>query len=297
MKRKPLPIRQSILLILKSIIWVSGTAWGLVFAWKGLQAYIKGQQFLAKYVVQTGPQKEALPTALLVEVMELSSEPWIALPSINVELLEKKLLHCPVIESASVSKLAPNKLYVDYGLREPLAYLADVPGVALNDKGVLFATKPYLKQELLPTVYLGKFLDPYWELLRKEQWVEAGALGPLRLSVEVVEALKEMVEPSEILLVDVSKSEELAFGKAELVVCLQDTLPNTHAYALTPGAELAVVRYLRLDPKRWKEALRQYQLMRPSLWAHEGQIRREGKQLKNMTIDFRLESLAYLRYL
>ena len=106
-------------------------------------------------IVQTGPQKEALKTAYLAELLNLSQDLPLSVAHFDLKLAKEKLLNSPVIKDAVVKILPPQALYVTYVVRQPLAALYDVQNGALDEEGYLFPLSPFFAPKTLPFIYLG----------------------------------------------------------------------------------------------------------------------------------------------
>ena len=75
-------------------------------------------------IVQTGPQKEALKTVYLAELLGLSIDRPTAYFDFDIQKAEAKLLKSPLIKQAKVTLLPPSTLAIDYTIRQPIALLS-----------------------------------------------------------------------------------------------------------------------------------------------------------------------------
>lgn len=106
-------------------------------------------------LIQTGLEKEPLPTTYLVELMDLSLDHPSNLYAIKCQNFENKLLSSPLIKGAAVAKSFPDILTVDYEVRKPIAYLKDYSNTLLSEDGVLLPFKPFFTPKNFPQVFLG----------------------------------------------------------------------------------------------------------------------------------------------
>lgn len=94
-------------------------------------------------IVQTGPQKEALKTAYLVELLCLCRDHPTLSTEFDLKQAKKSLLSSPVIKEADVKFKQPGILYVDYTTRQPICFLYDFENVALDSNRVPFPVAPF----------------------------------------------------------------------------------------------------------------------------------------------------------
>jgi hypothetical protein len=131
-----------------------------------LAEWKRGQRSDDRYniasIVQTGPEKEALKTVYLAELLGLSTDSPKNLYALDLNEAAKALLSSPLIRSAKVKRLPPNTLYVEYEARRPLCWLADYKNVAIDREGYLFPSAPFFTPKEMPEIYLGlpPFGDP-----------------------------------------------------------------------------------------------------------------------------------------
>ena len=75
-------------------------------------------------IVQTGPEKEALKTAYLAELLDLSVDKPTSLYAFHCRKAEHKLLSSPLICHSAVRRLSLGALHVDYEVRKHVARLS-----------------------------------------------------------------------------------------------------------------------------------------------------------------------------
>lgn len=147
-------------------------------------------------LVQTGPQRNQLPTDYLIEVLALSVDEPTNLYLLNIAEAEKRLLATPFIKTAKVKKVQPNALSVDYTIRTPIARMLNQPGMGVGVDGMQFPLAPFYQERDLPLV---DFQEENFDLL-----------------LEVLAAVPDA------LLVDVSQAQSEQYGKREIVVRASD---------------------------------------------------------------------------
>ena len=95
--------------LVQSLTWIVGSALLITGgAYKGIHHY-RSQHFQTFPVylcriVQTGPQREALKTTYLAELMRISADKPVTAASFDPISAQKRLLLCPLIKEAKVFK-------------------------------------------------------------------------------------------------------------------------------------------------------------------------------------------------
>src|SRR5262245_51245666 len=111
-------LRRAILYIVLSLLAISGTcAIGLGYIHYIRNKRIQDPHFKGVAIAQCCSEKEALPTAYLAELMELSTDQPVNLYQIKTTELERRLSRSALIKQAKVSKVSPGIIFVDYVLR------------------------------------------------------------------------------------------------------------------------------------------------------------------------------------
>lgn len=207
-------------------------------------------------VVQTGPQREALKTPYLAELIQLSADRPIIAQRFDPILAKRKLRSSPVIKDALVKVIKPDTVYIDYTVRQPIAWLYDFENVALDDEGVPFPIIPFFSPKKLPEVILGiKTFN--WAVPLKEE------KATLALTL-----LKMMLEKSlNIVRLDMTKAFAPSLGQREVVVVL---------------VENGFSKFLRLTPKNCAQEIGNYLELRPTL------------RPETQVIDLRIPQLAFI---
>jgi hypothetical protein len=245
------PVR-ALLWIVGSLLLVPGSVYKTVRTFWEPQHTV---DYLCR-VVQTGPQKEALKTPYLAEVVQLSADKPVIAKRFDPLLAQRKLRLSPVIKSAFVKVIKPDTVFIDYTVRQPIAWLYDFENIALDDEGVPFPIIPFFTPKKLPEIVLGIKTFTWGTPLKDEKTALALML------------LKMMLEKSlTILRLDVTASFAPSLGKREVVVVLE---------------EKGSSKFLRLTPKNFAQELGNYLELRKTL-NPEAQV-----------IDLRIPQLAFI---
>ncbi len=218
-------------------------------------------------ITQTGPEKNALKTAYLAELLSLSSDQPTFLKFFDCEAAEKKLLLSPLIKSASVKKNHPNGLYIDYEIRKPIALLSDYQNVAIDEEGYLFPFAPYFTPKEIPEMYLG--LPPFGASEDSMGRSGGGWLAPLenryfRLALDCVRLVHDIPwkEGFQVKRIDFSNAFAVSLGSREIVLFTEEEMRIS-----IEGKEICSVfpKILRLSPKDFEKQLHQFFLLRRSM--------------------------------
>lgn len=211
-------------------------------------------------IVQTGPVKEALPTVLLAEFLDLSSDQPTNFFSFDEKRAVQKLLNVPVIAKARIEKRKPNIVYVDYTLRRPIALFADFTNMAIDEEKHLFPLAPYFSPKELPEIVLGE--HRFSEIVTGEK---------IDLAFRILSLLQKASFGTHAMIrrIDVSKAYAKSYGKREIILII-DHQKERH--------------YLRTTEKVLPSALANYASLVQDMIPEEAA----------RVIDLRIEKLAYV---
>lgn len=262
-------IGESLKKITLSTLVISGTAWAL---WGGFHYFLWTRShdlhYQLKALIQTGEEKEALPTYFLAELIGVSKEVPVNLYELNLRRMEEKLKSFPLIASATLTRSLPSSLSIDYQIRKPVAFYGDLSNTAIDSKKVLIPFSPFFTPKNLPTLYLG--VGPLWKWGHKLDHVRA------ELGFRLLDRLKSELKDSgfDIKVVDVTRCELESRGACQIVVHLSRPIEGSQVWLI-------------LDPLHYNEGLSRFKAIVencPDLIEIN----------KGYVVDLRLDNLAYL---
>lgn len=285
----------------RALIWIFSSAVLVnLLAYVGILTfrYFKNAEALdyevpIKAIVQTGPQREALRTNYLAELLGLCVNRPILCTEFDLKQAKEILLTSPVIQEAEVKLKEPGILYIDYTIRKPLCYLKDFKDVALDDKKVPFPTSTFFTPKKLPEIYLGMDEEILWnEPLTGEK---------IDLAFELLKILTGPIVSDlfNIKLIDVSLAFETSCGRREIVLLTEDELLSVYE-----GEEVRhqFPKLLRLSTKNYASELSNYLKLREQiLEQEEGEIAppEQGEKViahSPKVIDFRIPQIAFIEH-
>lgn len=289
--KKKLTLLQSLLWIFFSAIAVNALAYtgikGVLF-WKKVRGI--DHRVPIRAIVQTGPQKEAIKTAYLAEVLGLSEDKPVLSSDFDVKEAEKKLAASPVISEAEVKIQEPGILYIDYTTRQPIAFLLDYENIALDNEGYPFPVAPFFTPKKLPEIYLG--------MEEELQWNQPITGEKIELAFALLEIINGPIvgDLFNVKRIDVSNAFEMSYGRREIVLFAQDEVYNVYK-----GKEVRFVipRILRLPTKKYAQELGNYLKFREQRLEKEKHelVAKEGQTVvlcPTVTIDLRIPQLAFI---
>jgi hypothetical protein len=292
-RRGKLSLKKAWAKIAQSVALISLPLWLVFF---GYQLWQMGRQRSARYtitnVIQTGPEREALRTVYLAEIMGLAQDHPTNLYRFSIQEAQRKLLSCPVIAQANVAKIPPNTIYVDYTVRHPVALLYDYSNTALDKEGVTFPLNPFFAPKRLPEIYLGMEDALSWGKPLQGRKV---ALALQQLQALYAPSYEELFR---VLRIDVSKAFAPCIGQQQIVLIVEDTLRRQEPWGLTT---YHFPRLLRLSTDNWQQNLRDYLALREELIVGKMEHSRNASHQTTVhfgatIVDLRLPGVAYLRF-
>jgi hypothetical protein len=231
---------------LKAVAWIIGSLYlltgGTYKAVKTYQYYHQDRsssKFYLCRILQTGPQREALKTTYLAELMRISADRPVTFDGFDLELAQKRVLASPVIGEATVKLVDPDTVFVDYTVRQPIAWLSDFENTAFDEAGVPFPISPFFTPKKLPEVYLG---------IKTFAWNRSLSGPAAQIALTLLQLLHQL--PLEVKRIDVSRAFLDSLGKREVVMVLD---------------EQGFTKYLRLTPKNFAQELGNYLELRKEL--------------------------------
>ncbi len=297
-KNYSLPV--ALLLIIASIFVISGSFYSFFFLYVQFhKSRLHNSKYQITKIIQTGPRKKAVNSQYLAELMGLSADRPLNLFIFNEKKGEEKLLQSPIIRFAKVEKMKPDSLYIDYDIREPLAFLHDYENIAVDQEGYIFPMHPFYFSQNLPVLYLG--LAPFKE---EQENRETGSWNqPLKgphmlLALEMLEVFSRKKFPFEIQRIDVSNAFLSSYGRREIVLFVSEKA----VLSTKKNSCLCVFpKVLRLSPKSYEQQLNNFLILRESMLEdYRKQVRvmeitNHTLEFSPQVIDFRIDELAFIK--
>lgn len=280
-----LSIKQALAWIALSTMLVSGSAYlGLKLVQR---SDFRNDRTPITVLVQTGPQREALQTAYISQLLGLSRDR----PTFTCQFNQKKaasaLCNSPVIKEAKVELLRPGVVYVDYTVRQPIALLADYENTALDADGRAFPLSPFFSPKNLPEIYLGLQGPLDWKVPIQNK--------AFHLACSLLRVLQSSEIPENFLIrrIDLSHADEKSLGKREIVLVAEDVIAGKEGRWIFP-------RLIRFSPKDYAQALGNYLKLRMYLMEKERLALPPMRQEQMLlycpvkVIDLRLSKMAFM---
>lgn len=296
-----LPLTHALGWIVASMLFINGIAYVCLKMYlRSCQGpKIVSEEQLIRSIVQTGPQKEALKTEYLAEILGMSIDRPPHVNALNFEQSRQQLLSSPLISQAHVKIIKPNILYIDYTVRQPFAFLADFENVVIDKEGYPFPFSPFFSPKNLPYIYLG--LSPYGapsEDLEKPimQWNRSLKGEYLNLALEILSFVTDpKVEDNfNVESIDVSNAFSNSCGTREIILITQDVIFFGNE---RKEDKQVFSRILRLSPKNFAQELGNYLKLRIALIEEDrkrASIAKAVQKRSEKIIDLRIPNLAFI---
>jgi hypothetical protein len=248
---------------------------------------LQDERYRIATIIQTGPEKGALKTPYLAELLNLSSDKPFPLYAFDCKKAESRLLASPLISHAKVKRVPPSSIYIDYEVRRPLAQLADYKNIAVDKEGYLFPITPFFSPKNLPEIYLGIPLSG-WKIPEKSP--------PFLLALEILHVLETAPWKEGLLIkrIDVSNAFASSLGQREIVLFTEEEIS-----CRKEEREITFVfpKILRLAPKDYPQQLANFfALRRTIIDDYQKQVAslKEGGRFAPRIIDLRIPQLAFV---
>ncbi len=289
-----LSLIKALFYVLISTVGFSGSAYLVLWYYSHIrQVRMQNEAYNIKAIVQTGPEKEALKTIYLAEQLGLSVDHPTNLYAFNAATAEKKLLSNPVIKAASVKKVFPDTVYIDYTIRKPVAFLADFTNTAMDEEGILFPFQPFFTPKNFPEIFIG--LSP--DLATGTIWGRPLKGEKIQLAMDVLKHLQQCCPVSStIKKIDVSRIDAASDGQRQIVVLMEDRQEREKE-----GKSVLYIypRLLRLPAADYQAGLREFVVLRDYLLQKEAQKELDASQKVVKApvtfIDLRIPQLAFVK--
>lgn len=272
---------------------------GYAFWSRSHRARLQNPSHRITAIVQTGPEKEALKTVYLAELLGLSADRETNLFAFDLKQGEEKLLASPLIAKAKIKRWQPETLYIDYEVRKPIAWLGDYQNTAIDREGYIFPVAPFFSPKELPEIYLG--LPPFGS--GEDSMGRCGGMWqtPIQnryfdLAFEILQFLSGSAweEGLRIKRIDVSNAFAPSLGQREIVLFTEEELSVTRG-----GQTIHCIfpKILRLAPKEYPQQLANFFSLRKSMLED---YRRQVAQMSQSgrfsprIVDLRIPQLAFI---
>ena len=285
-----LSLKQSLLWITGSVFFVLGVSYTACFYYRHWKMQrLANPKYHITALVQTGPEKEALKTIYLAELLDLSINCPSHLYAFDLKEAEKKLLSSPLIQRAKIKRIPPSALYIDYTTRKAVAWLHDFENMAMDHEGYVFPVYPFFTPKNLPEIYLGIDKLPDSPIQTKEK----------ELATQLLELLCKppFCGKFQLIRIDTSKAYAESLGQREIVLWLRDEI--------TLEKEGKVQRHffpklIRLNPKNITQQLDHFLVLHQKMKEDYRKQIQWNKDFPAMVefqsriIDFRILQIAFI---
>lgn len=293
--KPPLSLPVALFCIVGSMFFCAGGGYALFK--KQIRSWALSSPPVIEAIVQTGPQKEALKIEYLAELLQLASDRPCKVSAFQVEEARRALLRSPLIASAEVKLIKPSTIYVDYTVRQPIAWLEDYENVVIDKEGYPFPFAPFFSPKNLPSLYYG--WGRFGGDTASAQWGRSLSGKEVTLSLDLLHVITSGLDSpvSRLVRIDISHAFAESYGMREIVILFEDKVV---VRSCDQDIEYIIPRLLRLSPKNYAQELGNYLVLRGQL-GEEDQRKLalrpfEGSQvrLQEQVYDFRLERLAFI---
>lgn len=283
-----IPFKQACMWIILSVIVITGgCALAIVYYHHILKTHANNDAYHIVAIVQTSPDQELLQTVYLAELLDLSVDRPTNLYQFNIAEARNKLLMSPLIKEATVRRIKPGTVYVDYLSRQPVAFLLDYTNTAVDKEGFLLPFKPFFTPKRLPEIYLG--------LSNESLWGKSINNDQSKLAFAFVSYLNRHYcsENRRLKRVDVSRALEPSLGGREIVVIIEEQSERVQQ----GKSVLCVCNWiLRISPDLdYRQALANYAVLRDHLMVKQQPIEDLSSiHYTTITLDLRLPQIAFI---
>jgi hypothetical protein len=280
-------MRQALFCLIGSTCFTLTVSTGGYWLWtKHRNERLRSEKYRVTTIIQTGPEKEALKTSYLEELLGLSADRPTQLYALDLKKAEAKLLASPLIANAKIKRIAPSTLYIDYEVRKPIAWLSDFKNTAIDSKGHLFPVAPFFSPKHLPEIYLGLPTFTCWEVK-----------GPyFELALEFLQFLETAPwkEGLRIKRIDVSNAFAPSLGQREIVLFTEEEI----SLRKEDGEIVcSFPKILRIAPKDYIQQLGNFFALRRTMmedYRRQLASLKEGGRFAPRIIDLRIPQLAFV---
>ncbi|PIS03368.1 MAG: hypothetical protein COT85_00795 [Chlamydiae bacterium CG10_big_fil_rev_8_21_14_0_10_42_34] len=280
-------MKQALFCLVGSTCLTLSVSMGGYWLWsKHQDKRLNSDEYKILSIVQTGPEKEALKSVYLAEILGLSADNPTPLYAFDMKKALAKLQASPLIANAKIKRVAPSTLYIDYEVRKPVAWAADFQNMAIDREGFLFPVTPFFSPKHLPEVYLG--------LPDFSGWQVKGAKFDLALEILQFLEAAPWKEGLRIKRIDVSNAFAGSLGQREVVLFTEEEM-------CFRKSEREIIctfpKILRIAPKDYPQQLGNFFALRRTMmedYRKQLSAINEGGRFAPRIIDLRLPQLAFV---
>lgn len=234
------------------------------------------QESVIHTIVQSSAEKNNLQTDFFAEILSLSQDASVSSKKFDIAKATHILKSFPIIKECNLY-LDRDTLYINYELRQPVAYLGNFYNVGIDKEGILFPIVPFASLKRLPLIYLHdtELPDTLWGTqIRNES---------MKLALEIVAHTSKIGFQEKFLVrqIDMSSLSFDSYGKREIVLVIE--LMESHASKYLS----AYSHILRLNPKKPLRGIDQYLILKKELVS--------TSLISKKIFDLRLPDLAFIR--
>lgn len=258
-----LSLLQSFMWIVMITLFVSGGSTLFILYYK-YQAKLKlsDDNYRILALVQSCPTKERLKNVHLTEILGLSVDQPTNLYSFSIPHGLNCLSAYSLIKYPTIKKVSPGTLFVDYQLRQPVAFLGNFTNSTFDEEGIIFPFEPFFSPKKLPKLYLDRNVissHPYGKMIDHQL-------------LSMFHLIKKHLENEEIGIdiIDLSKINMESVGQREIILQL----------SIKRNAQLL---FVRMNSRKLEESLMLFKKIFPFLRGDE------------KIIDLRLDFLIYIK--
>lgn len=238
-------------------------------------------QYRIVAIVQNTSDADALKTVYLAELLDLSLDKPVNIYYFNLQKATEKLLNHPLIKEATIKKILPGTLYIDYQMRTPIAYIGELSNTAIDHEGYLIPFHPFYTPKRLPTLYLN--IDS-----KESQWGKSIYQHPsIQQAFNLLKKWNTLFGRTDnIKQIDVSMIGADSYGQRQAVVIVEEIAFDDKTKLNSP------LFYLRLSSDHTEQDLSNFHFFQEAMKVNKELRVYEGK---NLEIDFRIPNLAYIK--
>lgn len=234
------------------------------------------QESVIHTIVQSSAEKNNLQTDFFAEILSLSQDSFVVSKKFDIKKATHILETFPIIKECNLY-VDRDTLYINYELRQPVAYLGNFYNVGIDREGVLFPIAPFASLKRLPLIYINDSELP------NNLWGNQITSESMELALEIIAHTSKMGFQEKFLVrqIDMSSLSLDAYAKREIILVIE--LMESHASKYLP----AYSHILRLNPRKPLRGIDQYLILKKELVS--------TSLISKKIFDLRLPDLAFIR--